>query len=635
MLEALRQKTTGLVAKILLGLILIAFSFFGIESYFVSRIDDYVARVDGREITQQDFRERFDLYRQRQMQMTNGALDAAYFEQPEVKRQVLDELIDERVLLAANERLGVVIPAERLRQEILKVPAFLRDGQFDESQYRAILAAQGETPVTFQQRVAQQIATGEIPRELLTSTFVTEADVDAYLRLRGQLRDFSTLTVVAPTVVDANVSDDEIGAYYTQHQQDFMNPEQVALEYLELEASSIDVELTPDDATLKDRYEREKARFVAPEQRLASHILVKVGGNGGPDDQKAALEKAQKLAAEAREGTPFADLARQNSDDLGSKALGGDLDWIEQGMTDPAFEAALYALEKGTVSDPVLSSEGYHVIELRDVRPGLTRSFEEVRSELVKEYTESEHERVYNQRSSRLIDLAMQDSTSLEPAARELGLTVQKTALFTRNGGLGLAANPAVVRVAFSDEVLVQGNNSDSIELGPNHVAVVRIAEHKPATPRPLDEVREDIRGRIVAARRADEAKARAEALFARFEGGEGLDKLAGELNVEVKVEQGIGRNALTLDAALVSAVFEMPRPAEGQVARKLVKLVNDEYALVELAKVVDADPAGLEAPTREAARETLKQSLSYASMRDFVAALRANTKVEVVEQRL
>lgn len=320
MLEALRQKTTGLVAKILLGAILIAFSFFGIESYFVSRIDDFVAKVDGKEITQQDFRERFDQFRQRQMQMTNGALDAAYFEQPEVKRQVLDQLIDERVLLAANERLGIVIPADRLRQEILKIPAFLRDGQFDEAQYRAILTSQGMTPLSFQQRFTQEIAAGEIPRELLASTFVTEVDVDAYLRLRGQLRDFRTLTLASPTVVNAEVSDDEIGAYYTQHQQEFMNPEQVALEYLELEASKIDVDLTPDDATLKDRYEREKARFVAPEQRLASHILVKVGGKGGPDDQRVALEKAQKLAAEARAGKSFADLARQNSDDLGSKA---------------------------------------------------------------------------------------------------------------------------------------------------------------------------------------------------------------------------------------------------------------------------------------------------------------------------
>ena len=635
MLEALRQKTTGLVAKILLGLILIAFSFFGIESYFISRTDDFVAKVGDKEIGPQEFRERFDVYRQRQMQMTGGALDASYFEQPEVKMQVLDQLIDEQVLLAANERLGIVVPADRLRQEILRIPAFLRDGQFDDAQYRAVLASQGMTPLVFQQRFAQEIAAGELPRELLSSAFVTEADVDAYLRLRGQLRDFNALVLATPVVADASVSDEEAGAYYAQHQQEFLNPEQVSIEYLELDAANLEVELTADESTLRDRYEREKARFVTTEQRLASHILVKVGGNGSPEEQKAALEKAQKLADEARSGKPFAELARQNSDDLGSKALGGDLDWIDVGMMDPAFESALYALEKGKVSDPVLSSEGYHVIELRDIRPGKTRTFEEVRDDLAREYTESEHERVYNQKSSRLIDLAMQDSTSLEPAANELGLVVQKTPLFTRDGGAGIAANPAVLRAAFSDEVLVQGNNSDSIDLGANHVAVIRVAEHKPATPRPLDEVREDIHQRIVAARIADQAKANAEALYARLEGGESLDALAAGLNLEVKSEKDVGRNALNVDSALLKEVFAMPRPQEDKVAHTLVKLANDEYALVDLVKVVDADPASLEAPTREAARESLRQNQSYAAMRDLVTSLRSKMKIQVFEQRL
>jgi peptidyl-prolyl cis-trans isomerase D len=635
MLQALREKTSGLIAKIILGAIVIAFSFFGIESYFIAQTDTFVARVEDKEISQQDFRTRFDEFRQRQLQQANGAIDASFFERPELKRQLLEQMIDEQVLLVANEKLGVVVPADRLREEILKIPAFQRDGRFDDAQYRAVLASQGMTPVSFQERYVREIASGEIPREVASSAFVTDADVDAYLRLNGQLRDFNTLTLARPVATDLVVSDEEIGTYYTGHQQEFMNPEQVSLEYVELDAATIDVELTPDEATLKDRYEKEKARFVSTEQRLASHILVKVGGKGGPDEQKAALDKATRIAADAKSGKAFAELAKQSSDDLGSKALGGDLGWLDKGMTDPAFEAALYALEKGKVSDPVLSGEGYHVIELRDVRPGKTRGFDEVRAELVKEYTESEHERVYNQKSSRLIDLAYQDSSSLEAAARELGVSVQKTALFTRDGGLGLAANPAVVRAAFSDAVLVQGNNSDSIDLGPNHVAIIRIGEHKPATPRPLDEVRGSIRERILGTRIAAQAKERAEGLLARLKAGESLAKLAGELKLEAKQERAIGRSAVNVDSTLLTAVFGLPRVTEGKPAHTLVALPNDEYALVELEKTVDADPAKLEAPTREAARNTLQQTLGYATVRDFVAALRAGMDVKVAEERM
>lgn len=635
MLQALREKTSGLIAKIILGAIVIAFSFFGIESYFIGRTDDFVARVGDQEISQQEFRARFDEFRQREMQRSGGRLDASYFEQPELKRQLLDSLIREKVVLAANDTFGVVVPADRLRSEILQIPAFQRDGRFDEDQYRAVLSSQGMTPVSFADRVSKDMASREMPLQIASSEFVTGAEVDAYLRLREQSRDFRTLTLAKPVLADVNVSDDEIDTYYADHQQEFMHPEQVALEYLELDASKLDVKLTPDDVSLKERYEKEKARFVSTEQRLASHILIKVAGKGGPEEQKQALEKAQKIAGEAKAGTDFADLAKQSSDDLGSKALGGDLGWLDKGMTDPAFESALYALDKAQISDPVLSPEGYHVIDLRDIRPGKTRSFDEVRTELLKEYNESERERVYNEKSGRLIDLTYQDASSLEPAARELGIEIQKTPLFTRDGGLGLAANPNVLRSAFSDQVLVQGNNSDAIDLGSNHVAIARIAEHKPAVPRPLDEVRADIKTRILASRTSTQAKLRADELFARLLKGDSLDAIGSELKLAVKDEKAVGRNAVNVDSALLGAVFSMNRPADGMPAYKLVTLAGDAYALVGLDKVTEGDPSKLDAPTREAARNSLQQSASYQSATDFVQALRATMKITIVEERM
>ncbi|MEO7936505.1 MAG: SurA N-terminal domain-containing protein, partial [Dokdonella sp.] len=355
MLQALRAKTSGLVAKIVLGAIVIAFSFFGIESYFIARTDDFVAKVGDKEISQQDFRTRFDEFRQQQLQATNGALDARFFEQPAIKRRILDQMIDEQVLLAANEKLGIAVPAERLRDEIAKIPAFQRDGKFDPELYRARLASQQMTPNGFAERVAIQMATREIPMAVASSAFVTDEELNNYLRLQGQLRDFRFVKLAKPLAADEKVSEDEISAFYTEHQQDYMNPEQVALDYVEIDAAQLDVKLAPDEATLKDRYEKEKARFVSTEQRLASHILIKVGGNGGPDDQKKALEKAQKIADEAKAGKDFAELAKASSEDLGSKALGGDLGWLDKGLTDPAFESALYALDKGKISDPVLS----------------------------------------------------------------------------------------------------------------------------------------------------------------------------------------------------------------------------------------------------------------------------------------
>ncbi|HVT32836.1 MAG TPA: peptidyl-prolyl cis-trans isomerase, partial [Rhodanobacteraceae bacterium] len=495
--------------------------------------------------------------------------------------------------------------------------------------YKMLLTARGMSPLSFDALVRDNLAARALPEAVGSSVLVTDATVDAYLRLQDQRRTFRYAKLGKAPEDEAPVSDADIEKYYKDHGTDFVTPERVALEYVELDGSKIEAGGSVDDAVLKERYEKDKSKFVTPEQRLASHILVKVGGKGGPDDQKAALAKAEAIAKEAKSGKDFAELAKADSDDLGSKNQGGDLGWLEKGMTDEAFESALFAMKKGDISDPVLSSEGYHVIDLRDVRPGSTRSFEEVRSELAKEYAATERERAYTDKAGRLTDLTYQDPSTLDPAAKELGLTVQKTGLFPRMGGTaGIAANPAVVKAAFSDSVLVQNNNSDPIEIGPNHIVVVRIAEHKAATPKPLDDVRDEVRKRIVTERLAKKSKERADSLYAELGKGQTLDQVAAANGLEIEDQKGVTRDALTVDSALVKAAFSMPRPVAGKPERQLVVLGSNGYALLELESVADGDPSKLDAKTKEAARNTLANGLALTATREFVDALRAGAKI-------
>ncbi|HEY6986409.1 MAG TPA: SurA N-terminal domain-containing protein [Rhodanobacteraceae bacterium] len=635
MLQALRGKKSSLLIKIVLVVITIGFSFWGISSYMFTRVDTTVASVDGSDISPDQFRQRFDEDRQRMMQMMNGAVDASYFERPEFRHQVLDQLINEQLLLEANKKLGISITDDRVKREILAIPAFQKDGKFDPDTYRMLLSTQGMSPLGFDQRVRQNLAVRELPEQIGTISLVTDAALDNYLKLRDQRRDIRYIKLDKPAADDAPVSDDDVQAYYKDHTQEFITPERVALDYLELDGSKLEVSEKPDDAVLKDRYEKEKSRFVSAEQRLASHILIKVPGKGSPDDQKQALAKAEAIAKEAKSGKDFAALAKQDSEDLGSKNQGGDLGWLEKGTTDEAFEGALFAMKKGDISDPVLSPEGYHVIQLRDVRAGTTRSFEDVKPELAKEYASTERDRVYTDKAGRLTDLTYQDPSSLDSAAKDLGLTVQKTGLFARNGGTGIAANPNVIKTAFSDSVLVQNNNSDPIEIGPNHIVVVRVAEHKPATPKSLDEVRDLVRARVIADRTAKKAKSRADELFAELDKGQTLDQIAAANKLKVESQQGLGREAVNVDSALVSAAFSLPRPQADKPEHKLVSLPGDAYALLELASVTDGDPSKLDAKTKEAARNALADGIATTTTREFVDALRADAKIQVSESRL
>jgi len=635
MQRTLHERFSGPFVKIILGVIGVVFGgFFGIQGYFSTRLETFVAKVDGHEISQQEFRERFDLYRNQMQRMMGAQFDARAFDTPERKRELLDQMINEQLILDADEKLGTALPPKRVFDEIASIPAFQVDGKFDKDRYRDILAAQHKTPGEIEGMIRRDLEMKDLPMQIGQSALVTEADVDAYLRLRDQTRDFHSVKLDKPSG-DVKIEDAALEAYYKDHGNEFMTPEKVSLDYIELDASKLQAETKVDDATLKQQYEQQKARFVSPEQRLASHILVKVDKNADAAAQKAALEKAQKIAQDAKSGKDFATLAKADSDDIGSKAQGGDLGWLEKGVTDPAFETALFALKKGDISEPVKSAEGYHIIQLRDLKAESARPFDDVKGDLAKAYLEGERERRYSEISGRLTDIVYQDPSSLEPAAKELGLKIEKTALFGRNGGEGIAANPAVVKAAFSSPVISEGNSSDPIDVGPNHIVVIHMDQHEKSVPKPLDQVREDIRKKLVDQQLAKQAGERADSLYARLEKGDTLDKIADELKLKVDTQKDIGRNAVNVDRQLVQAVFKLPRPAQDKPSTSKIALANGAFALVQLDAVKDGDPSKLDEKTREAARNQLRQGISAEAVRGYVDSLRKVAKIEIAEDRL
>lgn len=635
MARTLNERFSGPFVKVVLGIIGVIFGgFFGIQQYFNPRSETYVATVNGHEISQDEFRERYNNYRAQTQRMMGAQFDTQSFDTPERKRELLDQLISEQLLLQANDKLGVVVPPSVVREEIMGIPAFQVDGKFSADQYRLLLAAQRKAPEEFEQNVSQDIALRQLTGQVALSSLVTDADVNEYLRLRDQTRDFWFVKLPKPDA-GTPIADADIAAYYQAHGSDFMTPEKVSLDYVELDASKMPAVTTVDDATLKQQYDQQKSKFVKPEEREASHILIAVGKNANAAAQKVALAKAEGIQKELKAGKDFATLAKADSDDLGSKAQGGDLGWLEKGVTDPAFEAALFAMKKGEVSDPVKSDDGYHIIFLRDVRPESVRSFDEVKSELAKKYLDEQREHAYSDVSGKLTDAIYQDPTSLAPAAKTLGLTVQKTALFARTGGTGIAANPAVVKAAFSNNVLAEGNSSDPIEIGTDHIVIVRVDQHVKPEPKPLDEVREQIRAMLTGQQVAKAAKERADTLFARLQKGEALDKVAADLKLAPVEEKGIGRNAANLEKPLIDAVFALPLPAAGKTEPGMVALNGDVYTLFQLDAVKDGDPTKLDPRTREAALNQMRQGLGYEAVRGFVDSLRKAAKIEIVESRL
>jgi peptidyl-prolyl cis-trans isomerase D len=364
--------------------------------------------------------------------------------------------------------------------------------------------------------------------------------------------------------------------------------------------------------------------------------LIDVPPNATPEQQKAALAKADKIAAEA---TPadFAKLAEKDSQDLGSRRQGGDLGWLEKGVTNAAFDAAMFSLQKGQISKPVLSSDGYHIIWLRDVRSGESKPFAEVRDQLVEEATSAQRDRQYNDLAGKMADNTYSNPSSLEPASVALDLPIKTTPLFSRTNGQGLEANPKFVDAAFSDDVLVQGNNSGLIDLGNNHSVVIHVDKHVPAAVKPLSEVQAKIKVSVLEARMAAASKKLAVEALARLRKGEAMPAVAKSLDASVvTVPAAVREQSLQVPAPLLKQAFLLPHPAKADHPEyAAVDMGDGGYALLAVDKVQGGDLSVVTADQRRVLSRQMAQAYGSEATNELLKILRAKTKIEISKSRM
>lgn len=658
MLQALRDKSSGWIATVILGLLIVPFAFFGMEQYLFQRTETFAARIQApptwwpsapdwwlvrkafwqqEEISVDEFRTEFEQARQQRRAALGENFDVREFESVDNKLEILDGMIDERVMRMATEREGLAIGDDQVRKAIESIPDFQVDGKFDPKRYRLMLASgqPPQTPLEFDRQVRETLKQQLIAARLRGSAFVTTTEGQRLITLLSEKRDVSFALLPAPAPDTAPVPAAEIAAWYKAHPDDFRAPEMVTIEYVEIDAAALPPAAPADEKTLRDRFEQEKSRFVEPEQRLASHILIRVDAGADAAAQKAAEAKAQDLLKQAKGGADFAALARQHSDDS-SKDAGGDLGWIARnGQMVKPFEDAVFATSAGQITGPVKTEFGWHLVQVREVKAGREMTFEQARPELERLTAESSAERAYNELAGALVDEASKTSNSLAPAARALKLTVQKLGPFARGQGPGIAASPAVQRVAFSEDMTQNRMSSDLIEIAPNHGVMIRVVEHTPERVQPLDKVG----AQVVAAVRADRARkaleAEVDAVLARMKKGESLATIATEKKWAVTNFPGVPRNAPAPDPQAVAAYFQVPAPAAGKVSPGKAQTGNGQWLVFEVSKVGQGDAAEITPEIRAGFLRDLAPRIGEQDATAVRKALRKQMKVDRAEDRL
>ncbi|PLW68902.1 SurA N-terminal domain-containing protein [Pseudohalioglobus lutimaris] len=599
MLQDIRANAQGTVAKVIVGLIVIAFSLFGIESILLGGSTNAVAEVNGEEIGPQELQQAVNTQKRQLLAMMGDDIRPELLDDELLSQQAMQSLIQRKLLVQSAQNMGLTISDAQVGAIVGGMEEFQLDGQFSAEMYRARLADAGFTPTSFKQAMSDDLIMGQVRSGLAASEFATPAEMELNARVAGEQRDLRYLTIPMEKFSAAGeVSDADVQAYYAENSQQFLAEETVTLDYIQLRAEDF---IQPvDEQVILEAYEAEtRVGQYATENRVA-HILFE---QEGEESAEAFQQRIAEVTARLEAGDDFAELAAEFSDDVGSRAFGGELGFTSGDTFPEAMEEAISSMEVGQISSPVETEAGTHLILLQERREGVAPSLDELRPRLEEQIALSEARVELLRTVETLKDLSFNADNLNEPA-QELGLEVAGAERISRNQSDGLFANTLLLDAAFTEDVLNAGHNSDVIEIDQNTWVVLRVREHFPTEVMPLEQVREQIVAAIVETRARAAVEAAATDVVKALRAGDSVEEVAVSSGYEWQVELAADRRNPVLPRELLSGAFQLAPPEEGASVIEYVLTNNGDALVYEVARVT---PGALDA-LPEAERTALQQ---------------------------
>jgi peptidyl-prolyl cis-trans isomerase D len=623
MLQNIRQNIKGTAAKIIVGLIVLSFSIFGIESILLGGSGNEIAEVNGEGIYPDQVQQMVNTERRRIIQQQGDNLDPAMLDEQRLGARAVQSLISRKLqmqsagdmnLMAAEKQLGAVIGA---------MEQFHIDGQFSPDMYKSMLSNAGFTPQSFKTGLSEDLVLNQVRSGLAGSDFATAAELSLNAQITRETRDVRYMTIPLEAFISAMaISDTQIEAYYEQRGATFLTEESVELDFIELALS--DYMRAVEEEELLESYEAEKDGYAYATENRVSHILF----TAGSDENETALRARAAAVVEAlATGGDFAELAASSSDDLGSSSLGGDLGFSSGDAFPPEMEEAIAGLEAGEVSALVETDAGLHLIKLTERRAGSMPSLEELRPELEQRLATDAASVELLRTVESLKDYAF-NAENLDEPASELNLTVQKSEMITRSGSDGLFSRSSLLTAAFSEEVLEAGHNSEVIDLGSNRFVVLRLRQHHPAEIKSLAMVRNE----IVASMTAEAARIRvseeANRAIQALASGQDIETFANQNGYQWQVELAADRRNQLVPPRVLQRAFDISGPSGEQSVFDYVITPIGDAQVLELVRVTAGDYKQL----AETAKAALSQQIGgeYGALIDIEYRNGLRTKADI-----
>jgi peptidyl-prolyl cis-trans isomerase D len=534
MLDRMRRHRDWL--KWSLGLVCVAFVLFYIPDFLRgSGVDlassDTVAKVEGREITSGEFRRTYQAQLQAYRSAYGNNMSEQLLKQLGVDQQILQQMVDERAALAEADRLGIDVSDEETRQRIFAMPAFQDNGAFiGDARYQQLLRMQRPpmTPAEFEDNVRRSLAVEKLRASITDWLSVPDGELEREYRRRNDKVKLAVVSFTADSFrSQVTASDAEVASYFDAHKNDFKIPEKRKIRYVLIDIDALRAKVAIPPADIEREYKNNEEQYSTPEQVRASHILLKTEGK----DDAAVKAKAEELLKQAKAGADFAELAKKNSEDEASAKNGGDLDYFGKGRMVPEFDAAVFAMQPGQISDLVKTQYGYHIIKLVDKKPATTRPLAEVRQQLSDQLA-------YQRAQAQAADLAqtlekqIKSPGDLDKVAKGQGLTVQESGFFARDEPiLGLGPAPEAANKAFD---MKQGEVSGALRASRGFVFETMVAKQDPYVPK-VEEVKDRVRDEVVKQKARDASKQRAAEVAAKLKSAGDFEKAAKAAGVEAK----------------------------------------------------------------------------------------------------
>jgi peptidyl-prolyl cis-trans isomerase D len=626
MLQNMRDGAGKWLVWVIIIIVILTLSLWGISNYFLNgnASNTPAAKVNGTVITQDQVNMSLRRLQAQQPQLFTGDVD-----QNALKASLLNNLIHQQVLALAAESEGFVVSNTLRDSVITQLPAFQVNGKFSQAQFLQVLNQLMYTPAQFITEIESMLKINQVENGFVMSAFALPNEVTRISTLLNEQRNFSYMVIpVSRFTHSAKVQATQIEQYYSEHQEQYKTPEQVSVSYIELTPQSLSSTIQMSDSDLQNYYENNLSNYSTPARWQVAHILLLIPQNATPEQLQKLKEKLATIRHEASTGTAFAQLAKQYSQDQLTAKKSGELPWFTAGTFGSAFEQTVLKLKPNEVSEPVQTQYGYELIKLLAIQPQTTKPFKQVSGQVREAYKNQQMQKLIADKTDALANLAFENPTTLAPIAKQFKLPILTTSLFDRTGlAGGIAADKKLVASAFSDTVLLQGNNSDVLTLKDGSLVVLRINQHISPAVKPLSSVTASIQAILQQQQAVSLASEFGHELVLQISNNETARTLAAKNKLNWVSKAGVVRTDKTVPAEILSHAFKLFVPLRANTfATKGFVMANGDYAIIGLDKVI----TGKVSDSLGAQTQALASAIMQSQYENYSATQKNKAKIKL-----